>query len=211
MKKFEVSGDAWRRRRGFRVKPMKAVRLDGYDLCGWLNGGIVADRLHGGKRGSASHRAVGNTGLVIIATLLVRTVSHRHFRRHRLMRGSGSGRHSKRHQQHCKEQDQSCDQRGHRRAFRTPIQFGQRQRHVFASKKAPQTRPGRLVAEAQQLQFLQVQGLQRQAAPAEHPQFCWVFCSSRAFISRLLFPCCSKRANHHIASVPWYRVKTRDP
>ena len=187
MERFEVLGDAWRRRRGFRVKSVKAVRLDGDDLRGWLNGGIVADRLDGGERRSASHRAIGNTGLVIVATLLVRAVSHRHFRRHRLVRGRGGGRHSKRHQQHCDEQDQSCDHRGHGEAFRAAVQFGQRPGHVLDRKKAPQTRPGRLVAEAQQLQFLQVQGLQRQAAPAEHPQFCWVFCSSRAFISGLLF------------------------
>ena len=210
MERFEVSGDAWRRRRGFRVKSVKAVRLDGDDLRGWLNGGIVADRLDGGERRSASHRAVGNTGLVIVATLLVRAVSHWHFHRHRLVRGRGGGSHSKRHQQHCDEQDQSCDHRGHGEAFRAAVQFGQRPGHLRSQKGAPDPsgtpRCGSsAVAVLAGARIAAAGGAGRTSTIL----LGLLFLTSLHF--RSPFSCCSKRANHHITSVPWYRVKTHDP
>ena len=66
------------------------------------------------------------------------------------------------------------------------IKRGNFKKSTFCVAESPLASPRMTPNEVQQLQFLQVQGLQRQAAPFAHPQLS-VLRSSTLLISNLLF------------------------
>jgi len=205
MNKFEVSGKLGRGRGRFGVKSVQPFSHDRSMGDGGDYQRLVAGEISRRERRRTSHRAFGECRLAMLLTS-VRTVLHRHIGGrhgvHRVCSGRRSA-HSERHQQHRQKDQQPAHQMGieprHRWINDEPC--------GILSCLAPS-----IVAEGafkhwdQQLQFLHVHGLQRHPAPVAQPQFFSVFVSS-VFISNLLFCVARKRANHHIASVPWYRVK----